>query len=282
MARALSGSPRACLVADADDGFRLFYANPAGEAVFDQLSPWLLVPRDKVMGSRIDEVLGIAEFAPSALGSLRTSVSGVFKVGEEWVDMYLAPVLDAAGRLTALFMAGSLVTKRRQLAEAIAAESEEMRASIAEIARNAQHAATTATDAARSASAANATVAKLGQSSAEIASVVGLIKRIADQTRLLALNATIEAARVGDAGKGFAVVASEVKQLAQETAQATKQIEARIEGVQAQSRDAIDAITKILEVVTQIDEAQAAIASAVEEQTATASELSRHLVDNMA
>ena len=282
LAHAVDGSPRACMVADAEDGFRLMYLNPASEAVFDRLAQWLRVAHGEVTGSRIDEVLGLEEFSPRVVGSLRAPISGIYKVGEEWLDFYVAPVTDPGGRLVALFMAGTIVTARQQMAQAIASESEQMMAAISEIARNAQKAAATANEAARTAEAANETVTKLGQSSAEVGGVVDLISRIASQTRLLALNATIEAARVGEAGRGFAVVASEVKQLAQETAQATDEIGARIQAIQAQSRDAVSAINMILGIVKQIDQTQAAIASAVEEQTATSAELSRLLAANVA
>jgi methyl-accepting chemotaxis protein len=61
-----------------------------------------------------------------------------------------------------------------------------------------------------------------GGPSAEVGNIIKVITSLAGQTSLLALNATIGAARAGEAGKGFAVVASEVKELAQETAQATE------------------------------------------------------------
>ena len=137
------------------------------------------------------------ELSPDVVGSLRTAVSGVYKVGDEWLDLYVAPVTFPNGNLAALFMAGTIVTARQQMAQAIASESEQMMAAIAEIARNAQRAASTANEAARTAEVANDTVTKLGQSSAQVGGVVELISHIASQTRLLALNATIEAARVG-------------------------------------------------------------------------------------
>jgi methyl-accepting chemotaxis protein len=118
-------------------------------------------------------------------------------------------------------------------------------------------------------------VAKLGESSAEIGNVIKVITSIAEQTNLLALNATIEAARAGEAGKGFAVVANEVKELAQETAKATEDIARRVEAIQHDTGAAVTAIEEISSIVGQISDRQTTIASAVEEQTATTTEMSR-------
>jgi methyl-accepting chemotaxis protein len=100
-----------------------------------------------------------------------------------------------------------------------------------------------------------------------------MITSIAEQTNLLALNATIEAARAGDAGKGFAVVANEVKDLAQQTANATATITAQVEGIQTDTNDAVQAIAELANVIGQINETQASIAAAVEEQTVTTNEI---------
>jgi methyl-accepting chemotaxis protein len=122
-------------------------------------------------------------------------------------------------------------------------------------------------------------VARLGESSIEIGNVVKVITSSAEQTNLLALNATIEAARAGEAGKGFAVVAGEVKELAQETAKATEDIARRVEAIQADTTGAVGAIGEIGTIIASINDYQLTIASAVEEQTATTTEMSRSVTE---
>jgi methyl-accepting chemotaxis protein len=85
-------------------------------------------------------------------------------------------------------------------------------------------------------------VKHLGESSQKISTVVNLISTFAAQTNLLALNASIEAARAGEEGRGFAVVADEVRALAQQSAQATSEIEKLVAGIQAETNEVVAAM----------------------------------------
>lgn len=163
--------------------------------------------------------------------------------------------------------------------EIVATAADEMNASIREIAHNASEATRVAAAAVRMADTANSMIHKLGESSIGIGNVIKVITSIAEQTNLLALNATIEAARAGEAGKGFAVVANEVKDLAKETAKATKEISQKIEAIQMDTNSAVEAIRGIGTIINQINDIQNTIASAVEEQTATTNEISRNVME---
>jgi twitching motility protein PilJ len=81
-------------------------------------------------------------------------------------------------------------------------------------------------------------IKRLGESSQEIGDIVNLITEISDQTNILALNAAIQASMAGEAGRGFAVVADEVQRLAERTGDATKQIEALVKAIQADTNEA--------------------------------------------
>lgn len=94
-------------------------------------------------------------------------------------------------------------------------------------------------------------IKRLGESSQEIGDIVELIDDIADQTNILALNAAMQAAMAGEAGRGFAVVADEVQRLAERSGNATKQIEALVKTIQADTNEAVSSMeATTTEVVT--------------------------------
>ncbi|CCG09113.1 methyl-accepting chemotaxis protein [Pararhodospirillum photometricum] len=155
-----------------------------------------------------------------------------------------------------------------------ASAAEEMSASIREISAQVSHSTQIAGHAVTEARQTNTIVQGLAAAAQKIGDVLGLITQIAGQTNLLALNATIEAARAGDAGKGFAVVAGEVKSLAGQTARATDEIAAQITAIQDSTAHAVEAIGRIGEVITQINDISTGIAASIQQQGEATTEIS--------
>lgn len=159
----------------------------------------------------------------------------------------------------------------------VAGTATEMKNALEGVANHCDEATTVSKKATDQVQKATEKVTLLGVAANEISKVTEVITEIADQTNLLALNATIEAARAGDAGKGFAVVAGEIKNLANQTQEATKEIKDKIDGIQASTSDTIAEVEAITEVIDRVNSIMAEISEAMVTQSSSASEVALNI-----
>jgi methyl-accepting chemotaxis protein len=160
----------------------------------------------------------------------------------------------------------AVATAAEQLADSIRRVDHQVSESVSIVA--------TARDAAAGSS---QTIGGLASATEKIGSVIELIDGIAGQTNMLALNATIEAARAGSAGKGFAIVASEVKNLANQTGQATQEITMHVSSIQEDTKRAVKEIASIAEIVAKINDISGDIAEAMRQQGGATEEIARNI-----
>lgn len=124
-------------------------------------------------------------------------------------------------------------------------------------------------------------VTDLGEAATEIDEVTDVIQDISEQVNLLALNATIEAARAGEAGKGFAVVAQEIKDLARQTAAATKQADEKLKWIQDRSTDLVGNVSGISKIIQEIYNSILKIAESVEKQKESTNSSASNVAETM-
>jgi methyl-accepting chemotaxis protein len=160
----------------------------------------------------------------------------------------------------------------------VASSIEEISVSVHEVAKNAQNGAEITIKATEMSDKASKTMNQLGQAATEIGKVTDIIKKIAEQTNMLALNATIEAASAGEAGKGFGVVANEIKELANQSANAAEDIASRIDGIQRNSQEAINAITDVSQIINSVNKAVQIISHTAREQAASTEEMATNAI----
>jgi methyl-accepting chemotaxis protein len=207
-----------------------------------------------------------------------SAISQQMAAGSEQSSAEARSVAQAANQMNDNMNAVSSASEQTSTnVQMVATAAEEMTATISEIAGNMEKGRRIADDAIEQAQTTSAQVGELGQAMVDIGKVTETIAEISEQTNLLALNATIEAARAGESGKGFAVVANEIKDLANQTADATQKIGEQISGIQAKTGDTVDKINQISAIIHDLCEIVNTVASAMEEQAVATREISSNV-----
>ncbi|UDF32648.1 UNVERIFIED_ORG: methyl-accepting chemotaxis protein (plasmid) [Roseateles sp. XES5] len=221
---------------------------------------------------------------PGDYGKLKTDFNSAIASLEETIQTVNASVGNIGGGTGEISKGAADLSHRteQQAAslEETAAALDQLTSQVNSSAENARVAAKSVDTASNDASKSGEVVQKaiaamhgIEHSSHEISNIIGVIDDIAFQTNLLALNAGVEAARAGEAGKGFAVVAQEVRELAQRSANAAKEIKTLINTSEVQVREGVDLVGKagsalenIAEQVIQINGLIRQISSSASEQ----------------
>ena len=287
-----------------DDHLVLRYLNRASRETLRRLQSHLPAPADQLIGKSIhifhkhpqrsEQILG-ATPAHGFGGSHQLPHQAVIELGSEKLDLAIAPVLGPNGKFLGAVVSWSQVTSKieelirnqealnaavadlnRQL-QMLASATHQIDASVGEIAKSASSVAQSAQHSLSASQEGSNAITTLKRHSEGVAKVSDLIASIATQTSVLALNATIEAARAGIHGKGFSVVAGEVKKLAEQTATATADIQAKVTAIRGSIDSAVDAIQKISAQAGDVNGLSQMLASAAEEQKLAVREMAGSL-----
>ncbi|MGP8185248.1 MAG: methyl-accepting chemotaxis protein, partial [Terracidiphilus sp.] len=248
----------------------LRYLNRASRKTLKNLQQHLPVPVDQIVGKSIHIFHKNTENIEKILGAKHNSGAHqlphktTIALGPVKLDLHIAPMTDRQGQHIGAVVVwgestqqavdalrGAQTAQRGGIEELngnlqmVATATHEIESSIAEIAHNAVDVSQAAEKSRTASNESRTAIENLRVSSSGVAKVAGLIASIATQTSVLALNANIEAARAGVHGKGFAVVASEVRKLAEQTASATNEIQAKVTSIGVDLTTAMEAIGQI-------------------------------------
>ncbi|MEG3639332.1 bacteriohemerythrin [Magnetococcus sp. PR-3] len=255
-----------------DDAKQSMQAMDAAKVQFAQLEEVIVTIRDDVGVST-----GHMDLISQATESLSAEVTTIASAAEQ-ASHNVTTMASAAEEMTSNLTAVNESLHDVNGASAnVAAAVEEMTATLDEVRSRCQMASQESQKAATHTESTQTVMGELSKSAGEIGRFIGMINTIADQTNMLALNAAIEAAGAGEAGKGFAVVANEVKELASQTAEATKLISEQVAIIQQRSDTAGDATREVSELVGGINQANQEITVAVEEQNMALQEIASAL-----
>jgi methyl-accepting chemotaxis protein len=216
-------------------------------------------------------------FGSAIVDQVDTSVKMVLGENRQMRDMAAEMATAAAQAKDQFKIAMSRSADAEGGIEQLNAFSSELSGSILVIGSEVKRSIEIAKDATAQAAGTRSCVEAMATLSRGVSDVVKMIDDIARQTRMLALNATIEAARAGDAGKGFAVVASEVKQLANQTAEATQVIGEKIAQMTGMVTESVESLQALVGTIESVDAASGSIGRAITDQESLVERVSSSL-----